>query len=117
MKQLYTGYYITPCGKVYSHKTQKFLIPFTDKFGRKRVHLCFNGKQKSYSIHRLVAKCWLDNPSNLPVINHKDENPSNNRIDNLEWCTQKYNINYGTTQERRIATRYGVHNETDRNVT
>lgn len=56
------------------------------------------------SIHRLVAKAFIPNPDNLPQVNHKDENPSNNRVSNLEWCTQRYNINYGTCQERRAAT-------------
>lgn len=51
-------------------------------------------------IHRLVAQAFIPNPDNLPFINHKDEQPSNNCVDNLEWCSHKYNINYGTCQER-----------------
>lgn len=43
---------------------------------------------------------FLSNPHNLPVVNHKDENPSNNCVENLEWCTQKYNCNYGTRIDR-----------------
>lgn len=58
------------------------------------------GKRKRYSLHRLVAKAFLPNPNNYPVINHKDENTHNNRVDNLEWCTQKYNINYGTRTQK-----------------
>lgn len=58
------------------------------------------GKRKSYILHRLVAKAFLPNPNNYPVINHKDENTHNNRVDNLEWCTQKYNINYGTRTQK-----------------
>jgi hypothetical protein len=42
-----------------------------------------------------VAQSFIDNPNNYPVINHKDENKHNNNVDNLEWCTQKYNANYG----------------------
>lgn len=52
-------------------------------------------------VHRIVAMAFLDNPNNYPIINHKDENPSNNHVDNLEWCTYKYNTNYGTAIERR----------------
>ena len=65
------------------------------------VGLCKDGKVKTFSVHRLVATAFIPNPKNLPVVNHRDENPSNNCVKNLEWCTQKYNTNYGTCQERR----------------
>ena len=45
-------------------------------------------------VHRLVAKAFIDNPNNLNEINHKDEDKSNNRVDNLEWCTKSYNVSY-----------------------
>lgn len=57
-------------------------------------------KSKHIYVHRLVAMAFIPNPSNLPIINHKDEDKSNNRHDNLEWCTQKYNINYGNHMKR-----------------
>ena len=68
--------------------------------GYKRISLCKNGKEKKYSIHRLVAEAFLPNPDNLPVVNHKDENKLNNNVENLEWCTQEYNVNYSGTAGR-----------------
>lgn len=68
------------------------------------VHLLKEGVEKIFFVHRLVALAFLSNPNHLPDINHKDENPSNNCVDNLEWCTEKYNMNYGTAIERRKAS-------------
>lgn len=68
--------------------------------GHLLVHLCKDGKQAHKYIHRLVAQAFLPNPQNLPEVNHKDENPSNNQVSNLEWCDCKYNINYGTRNQR-----------------
>ena len=67
-----------------------------------RAALCNNGKIKYENIHRLVAKAFIPNPENKPEVNHKDENPSNNLIDNLEWMTSKENSNYGTGHLRAI---------------
>lgn len=76
------------------------LKPNIGKNGRKTVSLCKSGATKRYLIARLVAKAFIDNPHNLPCVNHKDENPANDCIDNLEWCSYKYNTNYGTCKER-----------------
>lgn len=59
------------------------------------VDLYKNNKRYQILVHRLVAMAFIINPNNYDVVNHKDENPSNNKVDNLEWCTQKYNMNYG----------------------
>lgn len=64
------------------------------------VDLYINGKSKHKRVHRLVAKAFLPNPNNLPEVNHKDENKQNPHLDNLEWCTRKYNANYGTMPKR-----------------
>lgn len=64
-------------------------------------------KPTQHYIHRLVAEAFLDNPDNLPYINHKDENPKNNAVWNLEYCTPAYNNNYGTHNERMAKSKIG----------
>ena len=97
----YEGLYaVTSCGRVWSYRNERFLKPKCEKNGYLRVQLCKNGEVKTYSLHRLVAQAYLPNPDNLPQVNHKDENKANNCLQNLEWCDQKYNHNYGTINER-----------------
>lgn len=64
------------------------------------VNLYKNNKGKSFQVHRLVAEAFIPNPDNLPEVNHKDEDKLNNNVSNLEWCTTKYNCNYGTRNSR-----------------
>lgn len=63
--------------------------------GYLKVILQKKGKRRTYNVHRLVANTFILNPNNYPQINHKDENKLNNNINNLEWCTSTYNINFG----------------------
>lgn len=96
----YEGLYaVTDCGKIWSYRKNRFLNPFTTR-GYYRVRLCKDGVSKQFFIHRLVAKTFLPNPQKLPQINHKNENKKDNRVDNLEWCNTKYNINYGKHNEK-----------------
>lgn len=71
--------------------------------GYKTVMLSNSVKRKKYFVHRLVAKAFIENPNNYPVVNHKDENPSNNMVENLEWCTQRYNMNWRNVMARKVA--------------
>lgn len=68
------------------------------------ISLCYwvAGEREYIYVHRAVALAFLPNPNNLPFVNHKDENPQNNHVDNLEWCTHEYNCNYGTSKSRMI---------------
>ena len=79
---------------------ERTLKPTKDSHGYLCVSLYKEGKMKFVKIHRLVAEAFLDNPDNLPQINHKDEDKTNNHVNNLEWCDAKYNSNYGTRTER-----------------
>lgn len=65
------------------------------KNGYLRVSLNKDGSRKHFLVHRLVAEAFIPNPQNMPQINHKDEDKTNNRVENLEWCDAKYNSNYG----------------------
>lgn len=68
--------------------------------GYKMVHLCKNGTVKRVLVHRLVAEAFVQNPNNYPVVNHKDENKQNNCVENLEWCTQQYNMNWNGVMKK-----------------
>lgn len=80
-----------------------------DKDGYKKVCLCKGNKKKGAFVHRLVAAAFVQNEHGLPVVNHKDQNKQNNVADNLEWCTVRYNTNYGDCITRRgIARRIPI---------
>lgn len=78
----------------------KVLHPKINKDGYCEQGLVKDKIKKGKRIHRLVAETFIPNPDNLPEVNHKDENKANNCVDNLEWCTHKYNTNHGTRIER-----------------
>ncbi|WCT58847.1 NUMOD4 domain-containing protein [Limosilactobacillus vaginalis] len=82
-------------GKGYFLTKPKIIKPRIKRFGYLSVALSKNNKAKEFKVHRLVAIAFIPNPQNLPQVNHKDENKLNNRVSNLEWCTPKYNNNYG----------------------
>lgn len=79
---------------------EKILKPSVNKYGYLFVNLCKNGKLKNLRVHRLVAQAFISNQNNYPQVNHKDEDKTNNCVSNLEFCTAKYNINYGTKNKR-----------------
>lgn len=111
----YEGYYeISTFGRIksidrdvphpkygFQHRKSRMLKPSLNKKGYLIVVLAKDGMRRAYTVHRLVAKTFLPNTNNTEVINHKDENKTNNRVDNLEWCSQKYNINYGNSLKKR----------------
>ena len=83
------------------------------------VKLWKDGKSKRYLVHRLVAQAFLLNPNNLPVINHKDENKQNNRVENLEWCSSSYNNNYNDRAKKvgkKVAEKLTNHPKTSKPI-
>lgn len=79
---------------------EKYLKPTVKPKGYLDVKLIKNGIKKHFYIHRLVAEHFIPNPNNLPQVNHKDKNPSNNNVNNLEWCDNSYNVLYSNIPEK-----------------
>lgn len=88
-------YRVTKSGVVYSKDGHPLSFHLTQK-GYRRVRIYENGGKHWLMVHRAVAKAFLPNPNNYKCINHKDEVKTNNRVDNLEWCTLAYNLGYGS---------------------
>ena len=118
----YEGLYqISNLGRIKSLKDnhgkyrEKILKPGNSN-GYFYVDLCKNSKGKLFKIHRLVAIHFIENPNNYPEVNHKDENSTNNCVDNLEWCTREYNNSYGTRNKRASEKLKGSKNPKSRKV-
>ncbi len=112
----YDGYYqVSSCGRIKSVERyvqdrfgikapyripEKILKPKHKRGGYLQVNLSMHGRAHPYSIHRMVAEAFIPNPDHLPTVNHKNEDKTDNRVENLEWCSQAYNNEYGTRTER-----------------
>lgn len=132
----YPDYLVSNCGRVktrgrrirYTHHStgrehsrqaeEKFLkVHYNERLGYYFVQLYLNKKMKNLVIHRLVAKAFLSNPDNLPVVNHKDGNKTNNIHTNLEWCTNAYNHEHATKMGLKpFGTRVGTSKLTEHAV-
>ena len=104
-------YDVTESGIVVNSKTGKVLHQYKSKHGYLRVALYENGKQKRVFVHRLVAMKYIPNPHNLPQVNHKNGIKTDNRVENLEWCTasenqqhRRYVLKSGNRRVKRIET-------------
>ena len=116
--EIYEGLYkVSNLGRILSLNYRntgkaKLMTPVENTNGYFQVGLSKNGETKKCLVHRLVAETFLENPENLPEVNHKDENKTNNFVflnedgtvnkekSNLEWKTHRDNINHGTRNER-----------------
>lgn len=87
-------YSISSNGRVRNKRSGALLKPSCSG-NYKHIQLCFDGKRKDVLVHRLVAKAFVENPYQLNVVNHIDEDKHNNNAENLEWCTTQYNSTYG----------------------
>lgn len=96
---IHKGYYVTEKGQVYSTRVAHNNKPLKEPrlkqayIHKKSGYLYMKiGRSGNGKVHRLVAETYIPNPDNLPIVNHKDGNPLNNNVDNLEWCSQAYNV-------------------------
>ena len=96
----YEDYSIDEYGNVYSYKSRRYISQQKHKDGYFYVGLCKDGIRKVFAVHRLVALHFIENGNDFPQVNHKDENKENNEASNLEWCSEKYNSNYGSGKDR-----------------
>lgn len=99
----YEGLYeVSDQGRVKSvgYGDDRILKPRRNGRGYLRVNLYKNGEQKTCYVHRIVAQTFIPNPDNLPEVNHIDEVKTHNSVQNLEWCSEKYNSNFGSRNQR-----------------
>lgn len=96
----YMGYKVSNLGQIKNKQGKILKTQIRRGYCDVGLHIQGQRQPKIVKVHRLVAKAFIPNPNNYPIINHKDENKQNNRVDNLEWCTQKYNLNYGHRNDK-----------------
>lgn len=116
----YEGLYeVDDTGHVWALRsgTPKPMHPY-GKNGYLAVNLFRNGKYSHKYVHRLVAEAFLPNPRDLPVINHKNGDKHDNRVDNLEWCTQQANIDHSWRHglQHGVGEGHGMHKLTEDDV-
>lgn len=98
-------YYVSKQGLVYSARRDRILKGHPDRKGYLNIYpMIGHNKKKTMRAHRAVALAWIPNPDNKPEVHHKDEDKTNNSVDNLAWVTTKENVNAGTRTARMAKT-------------
>lgn len=113
VKGFESKYEISNLGRVKSIGTYNtckrgIMTPMVDRCGYEHVQLYNNGMEKDVSVHRLVALTFIPNPNGFGYVNHKDENTRNNSVDNLEWCTNSYNLAYSVGKSVKQYSKEGI---------
>ena len=97
-------YKVSNIGRI-KNKDNKLLSPYHNINGYISIDLYKEGHVHKLRVHRLVAEAFIPNPNNYPIVNHIDENKTNNNVNNLEWCTYSYNLSYGSRVTKMFQTR------------
>ena len=108
------NYIIYEDGRIFSKKFNRFIKSTLDKRKDRPINKCYykvclykNGKRYTKSIHRLVAEAFIPNPNNLEMVDHIDQNPQNNDITNLRWCSRSTNtLNTGVQKNNRLGEKF-----------
>lgn len=87
--ELYPKYQVSTEGKIRNTETHQIYAQWLGKDGYLRMEMWLDGKKKGMLVHRMVTLCYLENPLNLPEVNHKNKIKSDNRVENLEWVTRQ----------------------------
>ena len=95
-------YVVSNFGRIKNLKNNNLLKPQDNRNGYLKVCLSKHGKVNQFLMHRLVAELFIDNPNNLPQVNHIDENKNNAHVNNLEWCSHTYNSMYSISNRKSI---------------
>lgn len=96
----YDNYSVSNKGRVRNDKSGRILKPRVGTSGYLQVNPCKDGKSQNKSVHRLVAEAFIPNPKGLSEVNHINEDKTDNRVENLEWCDRQHNVHHGTGIER-----------------
>lgn len=94
----FEAYQVSNLGNV---RSCRILAQGIQSKGYPNVSLCTNGKRKTINVHRLVAVTFIPDPEGLNIVNHKNEDKTDNRVENLEWCTQQENVRYNDAHTKR----------------
>lgn len=101
-------YEVSNCGRIRSHRKGRVRVlkPILEKWNGYFTVSLFDvdGRMHKVKVHRLVAIAFIPNPQGYSCVNHKDENKTNNDVENLEWCSKAYNTTYGTSRQRARET-------------
>lgn len=96
----YPDYSVERNGEVYSHRRKRYLKSRVHPRGYRHVSLWRDGKEFNCLVHRLVAEAYLASDPTRTVVNHKNFDKTDNRVENLEWCTQKENVRHASAHGR-----------------